>query len=115
MFSSQSVPQSLWRAKLFITYYRALRWGRGYRLRLLALAPASCWVKWPGTLGSCLAFGKMPASRVFPAGSNARLIEMPQRFLAPSNPSHRVATRTSFTQPLCGFSFTTLRRCRISS
>ena len=29
----------LWLAKLWITYYRALRWGRGRRLRLLALAP----------------------------------------------------------------------------
>ncbi len=29
----------LWLAKLCITYYRGLRWGRGYRLKLLALAP----------------------------------------------------------------------------
>lgn len=29
----------LWLAKLCITYYRVLRWGRGFRLKLLALAP----------------------------------------------------------------------------
>ncbi len=29
----------LWLPKICITYYRALRWGRGRRLRLLALAP----------------------------------------------------------------------------
>ncbi len=29
----------LWAAKFFLTYYRVFRWGRGYRLRFLALAP----------------------------------------------------------------------------
>lgn len=48
----------LWLAKLCITYYRVLRWGSGYRLRLLALAPGVLLGEFAWNLGFFLGLGK---------------------------------------------------------